>query len=196
MVLTTRQQEIIEAAGKLLTTYGLSGLTIKNLAREMHFAESAIYRHFNSKEDIIISMLQYLAENIENRLKRIDPDLSPEESMKQLLEGQFRFFKAHSHFVMAVFSDGLMEESQRINKHILNLIQIKTRYLTPIIIKGQQNGNFTDDVSPEQLVHIIMGTFKLEILKWRIAGFQYDLQKAGDEMLHSILTLIKKQKPC
>ena len=196
MDFTSRQLEIIEAAGKLLTTSGLSGLTIKNLAKEMHFAESAIYRHFKSKEEIIVSMLLYLAENIEARLMLFDPASDPEENLKQLFQGQFRFFEANSHFVVAVFSDGLMEESQLINKQILNLIQIKTKYLTPIIIKGQQNGSFTKAVSPQQLVNIIMGTFKLEILKWRIAGFQYDLQKAGNEMLQSILTLIKKQEPC
>jgi len=48
-----RQLEIIEAAGRILTLSGVSGLTIKNLAKEMQFSESAIYRHFTSKEEII-----------------------------------------------------------------------------------------------------------------------------------------------
>mgnify|MGYP000995151449 FL=1 len=55
-----RQIEIIEAAAKLLTNSGVSGLTIKNLAKEMKFSESAIYRHFESKEDIILSMLDFV----------------------------------------------------------------------------------------------------------------------------------------
>ena len=41
--ISDRQLEIIEAAGKILTASGVSGLTIKNLAREMKFSESAIY---------------------------------------------------------------------------------------------------------------------------------------------------------
>ena len=52
--LSGRQIEIIEAAGRILTVSGISGLTIKNLANEMKFSESAIYRHFKSKEEIII----------------------------------------------------------------------------------------------------------------------------------------------
>ena len=58
--ISDRQLEIIEAAGKILTTSGVSGLTIKNLAKEMKFSESAIYRHFTSKEEIIIALLEYL----------------------------------------------------------------------------------------------------------------------------------------
>lgn len=50
MEITPRQLEIIEATGKILTKSGTSGLTIKNLAKEMNFSESAIYRHFASKE--------------------------------------------------------------------------------------------------------------------------------------------------
>ena len=41
-IISDRQLEIIEAAGKILTASGVSGLTIKNLAREMKFSESAI----------------------------------------------------------------------------------------------------------------------------------------------------------
>ena len=69
MEITPRQLEIIEATGKILTTSGVSRLTIKNLAKEMQFSESAIYRHFESKEEIIIAMLDYLSETMDELLK-------------------------------------------------------------------------------------------------------------------------------
>ena len=65
--ISDRQLEIIEAAGKILTAAGISGLTIKNLAKEMKFSESAIYRHFTSKEEIIIALLEYLAQSMDER---------------------------------------------------------------------------------------------------------------------------------
>ena len=71
MEITPRQLELIEAASRLLTTSGVNGLTIKNLAKEMNFSESAIYRHFSSKEDIILAMLDYLAENIDEQLTTV-----------------------------------------------------------------------------------------------------------------------------
>ncbi|HOY13200.1 MAG TPA: TetR/AcrR family transcriptional regulator, partial [Saprospiraceae bacterium] len=107
-----RQLEIIEAAGKILTASGVSGLTIKNLAKEMNFSESAIYRHFPSKEAIIIAMLNYLAVNMDVRYHKALKDIeSPIERFTTLFQNQFSFFKANPYFVVAVFSDGLMEES-------------------------------------------------------------------------------------
>ena len=40
--ITERQLEIIEASGKILMEKGILGLTTKNLAKEMHFSESAL----------------------------------------------------------------------------------------------------------------------------------------------------------
>ncbi len=193
MDITPRQLEIIEAAGKILTASGVSGLTIKNLAKEMQFSESAIYRHFKSKEDIIIAMLNYLADNIDKRLSNLDSSLTPEEKFKALFAEQFRFFKLNPHFVVAVFSDGLMEESQVINEALLKLMNVKIKHLMPIIMEGQQKGIFTNAITTDELMHIIMGTFKLQMFKWRIANFEFDIKRSGENMVLSILTLIKNK---
>lgn len=102
--ISDRQLEIIEAAGKILTASGISGLTIKNLAKEMKFSESAIYRHFTSKEEIIIALLDYLAQSMDERYTNaISSEHSPEEKFTTLFQNQFSFFKKHPHFVVAVF---------------------------------------------------------------------------------------------
>ncbi len=192
MDITPRQLEIIEAAGKILTASGVSGLTIKNLAKEMQFSESAIYRHFESKEEIILSMLNYLASNTEKRLSNIQLTTDPEENLKALFREQFSFFSLNPHFVVAVFSDGLLEESQRINETFMKLMNIKMKFLMPIIMEGQQRRIFTNAITTDELMHIIMGTFKLQMFKWRIANFEFDIKRSGENMVQSILTLIKK----
>ena len=52
MEIKERQIEIIEAAGEILTKSGFNALTTKNLAAKMGFSESALYRHYSSKEEI------------------------------------------------------------------------------------------------------------------------------------------------
>ncbi len=189
-----RQFEIIEAAGRILSTSGVSGLTIKNLAREMQFSESAVYRHFNSKEDIIVAMLAYLAGNMDERLRRVAADnRNPLETLEAIFVNQFRFFAKNPHFVVAVFSDGLMEESPKINATILKIMEVKMKHLRPVITQGQQQGLFTNAVTAEELIHIIMGAFRLQMLKWRIADFQFDIERLGRNMLQSVVTLIKNR---
>ena len=190
--ISDRQLEIIEAAGKILTASGISGLTIKNLAKEMKFSESAIYRHFASKEEIIISLLEYLAQSMDERYTNaIKNEQSPEEKFTTLFLNQFSFFKKHPHFVVAVFSDGLMEESQKINEAISKIMGVKMKHLMPIIAEGQQKNVFTNSITPEELMHIVMGSFRLQMYKWRVANFQFDIIRNGNNLIQSLLTIIK-----
>jgi len=190
--LKDRQLEIVEAAGKILTASGVGGLTIKNLAKEMKFSESAIYRHFTSKEEIIIALLEYLALSMDERYTNaISNEQSPEEKFKTLFQNQFSFFEKNPHFVVAVFSDGLMDESQRINETILKIMSVKMKHLMPVIIEGQQKGIFTSAIATHELMQIVMGTFRLQMYKWRLANFEFDLSTVGEDTIQSVLTLVK-----
>jgi len=60
-------------------------------------------------------------------------------------------------------------------------------------MEGQQKGVFTNAVTTEELIHIVMGTFRLQMFKWRIANFKFDIKRNGDNMLQSILILIKTE---
>lgn len=192
LAVSDRQLEIIESAGRILNASGVSGLTIKNLAKEMNFSESAIYRHFTSKEEIIVVLLSYLAESMDERLGRAVQGIhDPEEKFKALFRTQFEFFQMHPHFVVAVFSDGLMEESQPINNAILKIMQVKMKHLLPVMMEGQQRGVFTNAITTEELMHIVMGSFRLQMFKWRIANFEFDIARSGENLIQSLLTLIR-----
>ena len=192
MKITDRQLEIITAAGEILTESGIAGLTTKKLAAKMGFAESALYRHFTGKEEIMVTMLQYLAADMDKRLK--DCLLTIDESefqLKEVFNNQFDFFKKNPHFLVAIFSDGLLEESKVINDAIMQIMVVKRKYLLQIIKKGQEEGVFKNTLSVDDMVHIVMGSFRLHMLQWRMAAFSFDVKLKGNKLMTSILTLIK-----
>ena len=192
MEIKKRQLEIIEAAGEILTESGIAGLTTKNLAAKMGFAESALYRHFKGKEEIILTMLRYLAKDMDNRLTTSVSDIdSPKEKLIAVFNNQFEFFKKNPHFLVAIFSDGLLEESKSINEAILQIMGTKRKHLLQIIQQGQKQRQFTDTLSADELVHIIMGSFRLHMLQWRLSDFSFDLKSKGNKLMANLLTLIQ-----
>jgi AcrR family transcriptional regulator len=193
--ISDRQFELIEAAGRILSTSGVGGLTIKKLAKEMDFSESAVYRHFDSKEAVVVAMLDYLAANMDERLNLAisSSQKNPKENIEAVFRSHLAFFSQKPHFVVAVFSDGLMEESQKINAAILRIMQVNMKHLIPVILQGQQQGLFTDAIPADDLAHIIMGSFRLQMFKWRIANFQFDIAEKGESLLSNMLKIIQ---PC
>lgn len=188
--ISIRQLEIIEAAGKILTEKGINGLTTKKLAQEMNFSESALYRHFSNKEEIIVCMLNYLALNMDQHTTELE-NKNPIEQLKNFFQNQFRFFESQPYFVIAVFSEGLLEESEKINHAIKSLMNKRMQLLKPIIQIGQEKRAITNDLDSDELIHILMGSVRLFMLKWRMSKFEFDIQTEGYKMLTSILKLIQ-----
>ena len=58
-MLTERQQEIWDHAIALISEKGIQGLTMKNLSKRLGISEPAIYRHYENKIDILVSLLDY-----------------------------------------------------------------------------------------------------------------------------------------
>ena len=51
------RQKILDATEKLILLKGLTHVTTKEIAREVGLAESALYRHFDHKEDIFFALM-------------------------------------------------------------------------------------------------------------------------------------------
>ena len=188
-----RQQEIIESAGKLLMEKGIKGLTTKNLAQEMEFSESALYRHFKNKEDIILLLIHFLSENINLRFETIlKAENNAEEKFLALFLSQFQFFKKNPHFIVIVLSDGLMDNSEDIKKSIKKLIETNFAALKKIMTDGQESKLFNQEMEADSLVHFAMGTFRLQMLQWKLSNFNFDIEIKGMKTMTDLLTLLKK----
>ena len=191
--ISNRQLEIIEVSGKILIEKGIKGLTTKSVASEMNFSESAIYRHFKSKEEILIALLSLLKQNMNKRLtSEIKPQNTSAENFKAVFTSQFNYFKKNPHFVVAVLSDGLLDESEEIRTIILQLMQNKMQLLAQILEQGKQTNEFTSEISTEDLLPIILGSFRFQMLKWKLSNFQYDITTEGNKTIDNLLALIQK----
>ena len=192
MDLSIRQVEIIEVSGKILMEKGIMGLTTKNLAKEMNFSESALYRHFKNKEDILCLMIRYLSENITKRFETIiQSNLKPEDKFLDLFKSQLRYFKTNPHFIVIVLSDGLLDNSESVKNEIVKLMKTNAIAFKTAIEEGQNAKVFKQDIEAEYLVHFVMGAFRLEMFKWKIANFSFDIEEKGMKTMNNLLNLIK-----
>ena len=190
--LSDRQLEIIEASGRILMEKGIKGLTTKNLAVEMNFSESALYRHFNSKEAIVTLLIRYLSDNITSRFETIvSGQMAPDAKLLALFQSQFSFFKANPHFIIIILSDGLIDHTENIKYEIQKLMQSNSNHFRHIIKSGQLQNCFNHEIETEYLIHFVMGTFRLQMLKWKLANFGFDIESQGLKTMSNLLFLMK-----
>ncbi|MFZ1658706.1 MAG: helix-turn-helix domain-containing protein, partial [Flavobacteriales bacterium] len=108
--ITPRQIEIIAAAGQLISEDGYAKLTTKRLAERMHFSEAALYRHFASKEDILVKMLELLTASVRVRMEAVtESEDAPDQRLRAMFNSHFTYFKEHPEYLMAIFATNFME---------------------------------------------------------------------------------------
>lgn len=189
--ISKRQFEIIQAAGKLLLERGIKGLTTKNLAAEMNFSESALYRHFKNKEDLIVFLLDYLRENMQERLLPLtQTNKQPIQGIMAVFESQFAFFSQNPHFIVAVLSEGLVDENPKIAQSVYSILQLKSNVLSQLIEAAKASGQITQTIATPDILHILLGSFRLMMLRWKMARFSYDLEREGAALMRINLQLL------
>jgi AcrR family transcriptional regulator len=74
-----RRKQIAETLRKIIVQSGIEKITVQKLAREIGVSGGAIYRHFKSKREIFLFLVDDLKENLNGDIERAYPIKNPLE---------------------------------------------------------------------------------------------------------------------
>ena len=191
---TDRQQQIIEAAIELISEKGIQQLTIKNLAKKIGLAEGALYRHFESKVDILLGILTMFKSNKNMALKQMQSssELDALAKLQSLFQERFAQFNANPAIAAVIFSEEIFQNDKQLSEEVFQIMQESQEVIRRVIENGQQAGQMRTDISAKQLSLLITGALRLIVTQWRLSGFAFDLQKEGNKLWKSIKQIITK----
>ena len=190
---TQRQQDIIDTAVKIIDRKGIQGLTIKNLSSEIGVTEGAIYRHFESKRDILASILAVFKAEIEDYAQTSGS--SGEGTLKELsvvLHHFRRIFEKNPAIVSVIFAEEIFQNDQHLSEKVGQIIQTNQEQLLAIIRKGKASGELRGDLNDQMMVNSIMGPFRLMVKKWKMGLFAISLETSVNEFLDYLKATIFK----
>jgi AcrR family transcriptional regulator len=188
-----RQIEIIEAATKRIDEHGIQDLTIKTLAADLNLSEAALYRHFKSKNEILLGLLTYFIEEMKDRLDVIlsNKDRSPSELLKDLFDSQLKTFVQKPSVVSVIFSESIFQFNKELSSTVSSMMELMQNHIESIVKKGQANGSFSKIVGVSTTTTIVMGGMRITVLKWKLSGHKSDLIKDGNKVLNGILKMVE-----
>jgi TetR/AcrR family fatty acid metabolism transcriptional regulator len=190
--LSKRQSEIIKAAIKLIGEGGIQALTIKNLSTEIGVAESALYRHFKSKTEVLNALLDFLGSFIISHYENVhNLKVSSFEKIERMISGQLKIFAENPPYAIVILSDGLYKNEKSLYSKIFSVMERAKSTFINIIDEGIKNGEIRKDVPSDQLAFVIMGSIRLTVTQWSLSGFSFDLKKRGNILIKTLETLIK-----
>lgn len=193
---TERQIEIMEAATQIIGQKGIQEFTTKNLAKDIGLSEAALYRHFKSKNEIMLGMLDYFMFEMRERISQLagKEGKTSSELLRDIFTSQLKTFATRPAIVSVIFSEGIFQFNKELMHKVSEMMGVMQAEIDTIIKRGQKEGYLRDFVGATTISTIIMGSMRMAVMKWKISGQQSDLVKDGTKVLNGVLKMIEKNE--
>jgi AcrR family transcriptional regulator len=192
---TERQQEILEHAINLIAEKGIQGMTIKNLSKRLGITEPAIYRHYESKIEILLSLLDYFITSTSGIFQeQINSEISAIDRIKIIFQKHFEAFEKTPALVAVIFSEEIFRNEIVLSNKVKQIMERNAASIYAIIEAGKQRGEISENISTQQLTIIFMGSLRLLVKRWQMNGFNFDLSTEGAELFNTLNQLINSKK--
>ncbi len=191
---TPRQIEIMEAASNRISQFGIQNLTIKTLAQDIGLSEPALYRHFKSKNEILLSLLEYFKAEMESRIHAIPfkPNETEGNKLRAIFHSQLQTFTNKPAIVSVIFAESIFHFDDGLSSKVSEIMDMMQKYVNANITEGQRNGSYNNLINSSTLTTIIVGGMRMTVLKWKLSGHKSNLVKDGKTVLNGILKMIEK----
>lgn len=191
--LSDRQKEIITTAIKIIAERGIFELTTKNIAKEIGFSEAAIYKHFESKADILMALLDYFENQADRILEKLkNTPLLGFAKIREIFMERCVFFEKNPYYTKVIFSEEIFQNDENLAVKIKSIMKKNWQMVMIAIDEIKKQNDSLKDFNSEDLATVIMGSFRLLVTQWRISGFRFGLKARCESLMATLENMIFK----
>ncbi len=191
-MLSERQEEIIDKSICLIAERGIQGFTIKNLSKAIGISEPAIYRHFKSKTDILITILENF-----NQMANMLSAMMSGNKMGAIDKITFMFnqmvgmFTENPAIVSVIFSEEIFKNEEVLKNKIVEILNKNEETIEQILKAGQDNKEIRTDISEKTLALMVMGSLRLLVKRWDLNDYKSNLKTDGKDVILGLKKILK-----
>ncbi len=195
MDITKRQMEIVQAAIQVIARQGYEKLTTKNLAATLGVSDASLYRHFESKKDLIKMVLCYFEQLSCEVIQHIkDEQLPPLERIRRFVNNRYEMFEKEPDLAMVMFSEELFKNDHDFAQYFLGIMHIHRDEVLGFIMEGQQKGVIMADLNPVHIFRMVVGSMRLLVSQWNLSQRGFGLLSEGRNQTETMIKLIEVKK--
>jgi len=188
-----RQEQIKNAVLDIIYTDGLKNLSTRNLAQRIGMSEGAIFRHFATKKDIILSIIKDVRTDFVGSLRNIaNSSFEPEERLKRFLCYTVKYLTQNKGITMLMFSEASHNNDTALKNNLLHIFNNQKNLVSKIILDGIALGIWDEGVPVENVAMLYMGipvSLNIELI---LNGGEFHADNFCSRMMFLILKILNK----
>jgi len=190
-----RQRQIVDAARKVIIKYGSEHVTVKRIAKEVGISETAIYRHFKSKKDILSLLADHIEDSLVGDITRAAAKgyASPLEVLDSVLRSHLSAIEQRRGISFQVIAEIISLGDKKLNKKITNIISKYISRLKDLLAEGVKAGEVREDIDPEAAATVLFGIIQGLVNIWALGNYSFDLQEKYVPLWHIFCEAVVKR---
>lgn len=181
----SKNQNVIQAAGRIIVVSGTQALTINTLFREPEIKGKSFLRSLKDDEDIYEILLLNFEIELIDLIGGIQVECeTPDKEIELLFNRLYAFFKKKPWNLKLIFDKNLSNGYIWFDKSIFRIKNMAKNYLTDLINRGKKEKVFANSEDTKILVRDILSGFSLLMsdyqLGWKLINDLKNLQSNRD----------------
>jgi len=188
-----RQEEIKKAVLTIIHRDGLKSISTKNLAREVGISEGTIFRHFHTKNDIMLGIIEDVKEGLIEKLRKVALSSKPApDRLFDLLCTTITFLVQNRGITILLFSEASYDNDKKMLEKLNYIFNSQKQFAGKIISDGISEGLWDETVSVDDLTTLYMGipiTLNIEMI---LEGESFQYENFCHRMYELLLKILSK----
>ncbi|MFN2746650.1 MULTISPECIES: TetR/AcrR family transcriptional regulator [Bacillus] len=115
-----KKADIIKAAKKLFAEKGYLNVSMQAIAEECKISKASIYKIFQSKEELLLALINFRKEEMLKKSAKINTEssLTPKERFAKKIALEIMEFRENRQFINFMSNDGASPDTALIRKHL------------------------------------------------------------------------------
>ena len=190
-VFLKRREKVIITAIDLLNEAGINGLTMKEIAARQGITEPAVYKQFDSKNDVIIAILDEFSNfdiNIRNTIAA--NNLGGKEGIKFLTKIYAEHYQNYPQIAAIMFSFDAFRYNVDINKKMVEIINNRYDFILSILNQAKEKGEINPTLDTQVIADNIFGSIWATTYMYMLNKGKVDLKERITKAVNNLLDII------
>jgi len=155
----TRQEQIKKAVLEIISSEGIGKLSTRNLASKIGVTEGALFRHFSSKKEIMLAILNDVKNELLTEQEKItySSSLNAEEKLFKFLCTHITYLIENKGITILLFSEAAHMNDPQLKKGLREILLSQKEYISRIIKQGINEGVWDKSLNVENVATLYMG---------------------------------------
>ena len=174
-----RRQEIVRATLAILAEEGMHAWTTAALAERVGVSEATLFKHFDSKDDILSAALRHQAEELRSRVEAYRPEGSGWERVLGLIREVMSYLEETEGGPLVI----LLGQAARIRPDMREEVERTGGLLRGRLVEFLAEDGARSPARTDALADLVVAVVQSSCLRWAVGGHEGSLTDQAEALL-------------